>query len=196
MERLLVEEDMDLIGFYSGGYAAPLTGFEWAKSVVVFGLGVEEEELLVGVRQKGWSRARQFVDQILDLAACRVANLLLRNGYLSEVVSSSCGRADLRALALLCGLGSPGKNGLVITPAHGPRVRFAAVATDAVLPGYGGNSTELCSGCDACVRACPAGAIGESFDAQRCLEYSLRSERRGKRCTLCTDVCPAGVGEP
>ncbi|WP_457555612.1 4Fe-4S binding protein [Candidatus Pyrohabitans sp.] len=196
VERLVREEGMDIFGCYSGAYVAPLTGFAWARSVVVFGLGIGEKELLLGVRQRGWKRARQFVDLLLDLTAYRVSNLLLRHGYKSEVISSARAGVDIRRLAVICGVGTIGRNGLVITPEFGPRVRLAGVATSALLPGSAGKVQELCLGCNACVEVCPAKAIGESFDMARCREYNLRFERGGsfRKCTLCTDVCPGGRG--
>ncbi len=194
VEAVVRAEGMDFFGCYSGVHAAPLTGFSWARSVVVFGLGIREKELLVGVRQQGWMRAKQFVDQILDLTAYKVCTLLLRRGYESEVISASEQGADIRRLAVLVGAGTLGRNGLVITPEFGPRVRFAAVATSAVLPPLVREVGELCLGCRACAEVCPAGAIGESFDPERCYEHNLTLERTGsfRSCTLCTDVCPAG----
>ncbi|NOZ58853.1 MAG: epoxyqueuosine reductase [Euryarchaeota archaeon] len=195
VERLAREEGMDLFGCYSGAHAVPLTGFTWARSVVVFGLGIGEKELLLGVRQRGWSRARQFVDLLLDLTACRISNLLLRHGHESEVIGSSQAGVDIRRLAVVCGLGTIGRNGLLITPEHGPRVRLAGVATSAPLPGEARVVRELCLECNACAEACPAGAIGEGFNEARCREYNLRLERGAsfRKCSLCTDVCPGGA---
>jgi epoxyqueuosine reductase QueG len=198
VERIAREEGMDLFGCYSGSCAAPLTGFAWARSVVVFGLGIREKELLLGVRQQSWSRARQFVDLLLDLTGYRISNLLLRHGHESEVISSASAGADLRRLAAIAGVGTIGRHGLVITPEFGPRVRLAGVATAALLPGSEQSVPELCLGCNACAEACPAGAIGGSFDEARCREYNLRFERGGsfRKCTLCTDVCPGGATQP
>jgi epoxyqueuosine reductase QueG len=196
VKAIVVEEGMDIFGCYCGAYAAPLTGFPWARSVIVFGLGIKEKELLVGVRQEGWNRAKQFVDQILDLVAYKVSNLLLKMGYESEVISSSQPSADIRRLAAIAGVGTIGRNGLVITPEFGPRARFAGVATSAILSGSEQSVPDLCLECNACIEACPASAIGETFDARRCYEYNLRFERGGsfRKCTLCTDVCPGGRG--
>lgn len=194
LKGVVFDEGMDLFGCYSGAYAAPLTGFPGARSVVVFGLGVRERELLIGVRQPNWKQARQFVDQILDLVAYKVSNLLLKRGYESEVISSSRASADIRRLAMLAGVGTIGRNGLIITPEFGPRARFAGVATSATLPGSEQSVPELCRECNACIDACPAKAISERFNPKLCYEYNLRFERGGsfRKCTLCTDVCPGG----
>ena len=62
----------------------------------------------------------------------------------------------------------------------------------------------LCNGCNACIRNCPAGALGEDgLDARRCLSY-LTIEYRGELpaatgeklgecfygCDRCQSVCP------
>jgi len=84
----------------------------------------------------------------------------------------------------------------VLTPQFGARQRFAVLLTDAgldyarPLEGFG-----PCEHCDACVRACPAGALSTagpgqtySIDRFRCQAYNNGSGG----CGLCLARCPAG----
>ncbi len=60
-----------------------------------------------------------------------------------------------RHMAVGCGLGEFGWNGLLMTPEYGPRVRLVSVITDALLtstPIY--NGEPLCDKCMRCVQAC------------------------------------------
>lgn len=105
-------------------------------------------------------------------------------------------------LAIDAGLGYSGKNGLLITPANGPRIRLAAVFTDIEnLPFAEENPhhwvRDYCWSCDLCVEKCPADAIyretrthpdsGPIFiDHTRCAQPF--SNDNG--CSLCIKYCP------
>ena len=68
--------------------------------------------------------------------------------------------------AVLAGLGTLGRNSLLITPEFGPRVP-PSLPPDGGLPG--GDTLvkkDLCAGCNACIRECPAQAIQEPEPGQ------------------------------
>lgn len=66
----------------------------------------------------------------------------------------------LKDAAVLAGLGCMGRNNLLVTRTHGPRVRLRALTMDADLPSTGPVAFDPCAGCDApCHRACPRGAF-------------------------------------
>jgi epoxyqueuosine reductase len=108
-----------------------------------------------------------------------------------------------KPLAARSGLGFYGKNGIIITPTHGSYVVIGEIVTDLALkPDL---PLEMdCGACDACVKACPTGAIKEPgyVDRRICIQYI--SERRGTvphsirevwqnrlyGCSTCQDVCP------
>jgi epoxyqueuosine reductase len=127
------------------------------------------------------------------------------------------GPLDERYFAWKAGLGSPGKNGLLITPRWGTWVFIAEIITTteffsqqnaAFFEEKGGDSLSLPAcppACTLCRNACPTGAIGKSgdFDARRCISY-LTIEHRGPvpeelrpligdrifGCDECQEVCP------
>lgn len=78
--------------------------------------------------------------------------------------------------AALAGLGRLGEHGLLIVPGAGSFVFLGFLATDAALPETAGEIVP-CSGCGACRRACPGGALGARFDENRCL--SALTQKRG-----------------
>jgi epoxyqueuosine reductase QueG len=105
-----------------------------------------------------------------------------------------------RHMAAAAGLGQIGVNNLLLTPEHGPRVRFVALLTDAELEPGKPINRKLClpERCRyACVRACPAGALSEDgspTDKARCLKYYVKlgiPGQSGVRCGLCVARCPA-----
>ena len=112
-------------------------------------------------------------------------------------------------IAIDAGLGELGRNGLLITPKFGPRVRLAKVFTD--LPMVLDRPIEFgvwdfCMACGKCAINCPSGAIMRGnptgkprnisnrdgifrwpINAEACLSF-WRSN--GNDCSNCIRVCP------
>ncbi len=85
------------------------------------------------------------------------------------------GDINLKLAAVEAGLGTRGKNDLVITPDYGPRVRLFGVITDADLECTPKLDKNFCIDCDACIKACPSGALSESgCDPKRCAPYAMK----------------------
>lgn len=158
----------------------------------------------------------EMVNRLLNQVATRVAAALQVAGARAYAVPAThtLDYERLRGLfphklaARLAGLGWIGKNCLLITPEHGPRVRFATVLTDAELP-TGQPLPDGCGACDICVNTCPSGAIiGRPFDpaeprdlrftAKACEAWSNKRKAAlgitdsGSLCGLCVRVCPHG----
>lgn len=171
-----------------------------------------------------------LIDQILLKTGLWLAERGAR--YITVAASQSSpdspfdGRYSHKKAAALAGLGSIGRNGLFLHREWGPRVRLGTVFTDwpgaetfvnaASAHGAAGQSiAPVCNGCDACVRACPSGAIGRQqssgvpqtdcgrlsvcdrladFDPARCSAWMKKMYQnigRGAVCGICIAVCPA-----
>jgi epoxyqueuosine reductase len=113
-------------------------------------------------------------------------------------------------IAIDAGLGELGRNGLLITPQYGPRVRLCKIFTDLPLapdkPITLGVK-EFCKKCKACAKNCKTGAISSddepSFDTAcrsnnaGALKWYVNTElcyqfwrENGTDCSTCIKVCP------
>ena len=115
-------------------------------------------------------------------------------------------------IAIDAGLGEMGRNGLLITPEYGPRVRLCSVTTD--LPLEKDDPIDFgiqhhCESCEKCARACPARAIKFNdrtaeinnisnrrgllrwpVDFEKCLIFWGGDKSERQSCAKCIGVCP------
>ena len=158
--------------------------------------------------------AYDVVNTALDQAALRIAHVLQRKGYEAFPVPASKRTDDehIRGIfsqklaAHLAGLGWIGKSCLLVTPDHGPRVRWVTVLTDAPLRPTGAPLEQRCGECTACVDICPVHAFTGKpfspdeprearFDATACDRYFRKLEKEhgiSGVCGMCVWVCPHG----
>ena len=111
-----------------------------------------------------------------------------------------------RPWARRAGLGFLGKHTLLIDPSAGSYFLLGVILTTAEFDAPPPDpAREGCGACQACIDACPTGAITEPWklDARRCLSY-LTIEHEGEidkelwpkfegwafGCDICQDVCP------
>jgi epoxyqueuosine reductase len=114
----------------------------------------------------------------------------------------------LKDAAVLAGMGAIGRNNLLITPNHGPRLRMRALMLDIDLDVLAQLPFAPCTGCDApCHRACPQDAFQSGrYHRPSCLHQMAKDEaeadrmvdigvmvvrdRRVRYCRACELACP------
>jgi len=157
-----------------------------------------------------WYYVYRIVNPRLDSISLTLAQALDRAGFQAFVVPSSQTLDRTRLIGVffhklaahLAGRGWIGKSALLITPEHGPRVRWGTVLTDAPLE-KGMPMDEMCRDCPVCVKGCPAHAFtGQAFDqprprseifaAEACYRYLRERETLHRACGICVYICPFG----
>lgn len=160
--------------------------------------------------RKAYSEANMLLDDatqnIINIIKCHGfdainvdASFVLPNGKLEGDISH-------KLVAYLAGLGWIGKSTLLINPYYGPRLRWATVLTNAVLPVDDNIMKSRCDNCNLCVVNCPSNAFKNvefdenqpresRYDAFKCEKYfdKLESLGRPRLCGLCVKVCPWGL---
>ena len=142
----------------------------------------------------------------------------ITNSYLSSFIRNlgfkaiDCNSNDVALsvpMAMQAGLGQLGRNGILVTPQFGPRLRLSKVITDLPLVAdapidFG--VTEFCSMCKRCADMCPsqsimhgertaeshnissaAGGLKWPINSLKCRMYWARVN---KPCTICIGCCP------
>ncbi|MFH1708007.1 MAG: tRNA epoxyqueuosine(34) reductase QueG [Planctomycetota bacterium] len=109
-----------------------------------------------------------------------------------------------REVAAKAGLGFVGKNCCLIKPGFGSYFYLGEIVTDLVIPADGPPPADGCGDCDACIKACPTGALTAPYtlDARKCLSYlslefdeEIPEELAAKMtllagCDKCQEACP------
>jgi epoxyqueuosine reductase len=116
-----------------------------------------------------------------------------------------------KAWAEAAGIGRTGKKTLLITPSHGSRVFLGELLLDIELEPDAPLDWNPCRDCNACLDACPTGALAApgKLDATRCISYltiELKHDFTDEEaamtdgwiygCDRCIDACPhnAAIG--
>lgn len=161
-----------------------------------------------------FTHSYHIINDRLNLISSVVSSYLNALGYDTLPIPSS-ERTDNenaiptvshKMIAHLAGLGWIGKNCLLITPNHGPRLRLISLLTNAPFKVTGTPAEQQCHDCRKCVDICPAKAIkginfnrNDSreirFDFKRCQDYFDEMKKDTSRkpvCGMCLYICPYG----
>lgn len=221
LQQMKKKLDVDMIGVASIETSAPLQKraapfLPTVKSVVVLAKETYKEVVSLVGPSKGAGEAEigevltvhaNYIYGRLNRALHELAQCFRQDGYRSIPLCASPGFiTDQRFLdslfsykhaAELAGMGTIGRNSLLITPDFGPRVRLACLLTEAPLDPTPRNQTDGCTHCNACIRACPARAIrepepGHPYSINR---FACRAYRQaGLVCAVCVKACDEVTG--
>lgn len=111
----------------------------------------------------------------------------------------SMGLVSLKHAAVQAGLGTMGKNTLLINDKFGNMIWLGAVLTTLDLEPDAPVEYEGClDKCRLCLDVCPVQAMdGVSIDQRKCWQHAFGADEEGEwriRCFKCRDVCPNKLG--
>ena len=186
------------------------------NSILVFGLYHSKDELsLDWWGGEGGSPGNRKMEDIAAALIHRLRKNLEVKAYLLPYHAKK-GGVFLKDAAVLAGLGTIGKNNLVISPEFGPRIRWRAIGLDStVAPSEARLLFDPCADCDMpCRRACPQGAFAEgSYRRESCMHQMSKDEADQfvsledqanidsdfnpvKYCRACEMACPFPSSNP
>lgn len=132
----------------------------------------------------------------------KICDYLESGGYRALAFTDN-GPLGERALALEAGLGIRGENGFVINKKYGTYTFISYIITDCPLE-KSQPLTGECLKCGKCIKACPGGALGETFSEEKCASFItqkkgelsekektiLKKANSAWGCDICQNVCP------
>lgn len=203
--QMLAKFGTKIDGEYSYGEEYDLNAVDWpagARSAVVLAVSHPRDE-----PELDWSCAsgqtpgnRLLVQVAQQLSDWLEESLDIRARPMPYHVEN--GGVYVKDAAVLAGLGSIGRNNIVISPDHGPRIRFRALLLDAELTPTGPITFDPCRDCDEpCRTACPQQAFAKAvlssveagIDALPGRDGSFSRSRCGLQ--LDKDMEHSGVGD-
>lgn len=190
----------------------PTILLENAKSIVVFGL-----QFLTGsvipYDTRAYTMVRNYLSRKIDDISIRLSYYLEAHGYTSiptgavgpskydKNTQKSLGMVSLKYSAYLAGLGSIGKNSLLINEKYGNMLWLGAVITEAPFEYDTPINESYCiEGCTLCVEHCPVSAIDSvtnDVNQMKCWEHAFHhygSEEFNISCHTCRSICPMANG--
>jgi epoxyqueuosine reductase len=187
---------------------APQASFPWARSMVVVAHTYLPAAGLPPRSRPGTGRIARFASDdhyvALRSGLDQIRQSLIEAGFQAEVLYDDNRLVD-RAAAVRAGIAWWGKSAMVLAPGSGPWMLLGSVVTDAELAPDQAMQRD-CGTCDACIPACPTGAIIAPgvLDSRRCLaaisqsrgsiplEFREAMEDRVYGCDDCLTACPPG----
>ena len=202
----------DIVGFCEIENS-PIDSLPTLKYAVSIGVKLPDAVLSTIESTPSFAYFQQYrtANALLDQIAFRLSREIEKLGGLAFPVAASQSQGKQRpydgvfphkTAAALSGLGFVGKSGLFLSTEFGSKVRLATVLTDLPLQSELPIIENGCGDCNACFKACPAGAIfGElpktdgtrNFDPALCSRYMkehFQEIGRGSVCGICMKVCP------
>ncbi len=181
------------------------------RSVVCFGVALPTALLecrpdFIYAHYNGLSAQRvddiafRLARRMEEVIACKALPLPCDTPY--EAWDPQCqegrGLLSVKHAAVAAGLGTLGKNTMLINPRYGNRLTLGVILCDIDLPSDS-LLPELCiPDCQKCLQACPAQALdGRSADQSRCRPQAYGKSKRGFTtvcCNQCRAVCPLRNG--
>ncbi len=217
IEKTLFDEGVADIG-YAKIPDGPFGENSYAVSIVIRLAQAVVEEIELEPTHTYFHHYRT-VNAFIDHLILKVGMIIQSYGYKYIPVGASQsinkdgwnyeGRYSHKKAASLAGLGGIGKNSLFLHKKYGAAVRLGTLLTDCPFETSENDYVSPCIECDACVAACPSGAINgtmwhpglerkDVFDPEKCSEYMKNHFKhigRGAVCGICISVCPAGKGD-
>jgi epoxyqueuosine reductase QueG len=118
--------------------------------------------------------------------------------YWDEEKMEGRGLLSMKHAAVLAGIGTFGKNTLLINKDYGNRLIIGCVLTDLPIESDEQAAGVCLENCKLCVQSCPVGAISEDgVEQKKCRMNTFGKTKRGLKtveCNRCRTVCPMRFG--
>lgn len=181
------------------------------RSVIVFGIGLPKGITKVDPRiiyGHFNSNSCFFVDEVSFKAAkiienelnCYAISLPCDSPYdfWDEENKEGRGLISMKHAAILAGVGTLGKNTLLLNKKFGNLLTIGTILTNLDLESDELSESICITACSKCIDNCPAGAIKDGRVNQKlCRNNTYGQNKRGfdiTKCNICRSICPVKYG--
>ncbi|UCD01028.1 MAG: reductive dehalogenase [Promethearchaeota archaeon] len=191
-------------------YDQPIELPDGINKVIVMGVEMDEEAISTAPTQPAAAATAIAYSKMAFIISC-LGEFIRNLGY--RAIQCGNDTALSIPLAIDAGLGALGRNGLLLTPEFGPRVRICKVFTDLPIisdepnQGFIEKVKNFCKNCSKCAEACENDAITREsnptfkpfsisnnpgvkkyyVDVEKCFEFWVENS---SDCGNCIAVCP------
>ncbi len=218
LRKMVLEMGADLCGFAAedrfkdapDGFH-PTDLYKDCRSVIVFGISIPKGLAYVEPRLI-YGHYNYFTCPEVDRVAVNTAKLI-ENQYGGIAVPLPCdgpyeywdaeqmegrGLLSMKHAAVQAGLGTLGKNTLLMNKEYGNRLTIGVVLTNLSIASDELADSICIEGCRLCIDSCPVGALnGESVKQKACRPNVYGKTKRGfdtVDCNQCRMICPRRFG--
>lgn len=183
---------------------SPNAAYSWVKSVLVLAMPYQYKK---AANQTGYylparfSYGKDYHNIVLHELEDIAKRLQKREKFRYEA-KCDISYLEEKTLAHLAGLGSFGKNNLLIHPQFGSFMVLGTLLMDQEFDVYDiPLSFEPCKGCTKCIQACPTQALTGGFQRSKCVSFLSQTKSKSYDlykevkqvfygCDVCQEVCP------
>ncbi|MDF2613169.1 MAG: hypothetical protein K0S71_955 [Clostridia bacterium] len=188
----------------------PTDIYKHCKSVIVFAKCMPKGLAYVSPRLTYVKATDMNVDELDHISYLAAVEIEKLGGVAVPIPSDSPyeynplnmegrGLLSMRHAALLAGIGSMGKNSLIINRKYGNMINIGAVLTNLDLVSDPLAEKICIEGCHLCIDSCPQKALNEQSVTQKlCREYTYSKNDKDFlvcHCNTCRIICPKALGE-
>ena len=218
IRELVIKAGADVCGFASidrfdsveAGFG-PLDIWPDCRTVICLGVALPKGLYCVPSRMI-YARYNELVCDMADNVALRSVKEIEKLGitavplpsdgpydYWDAEKKKGKGLVSIKEMAVECGLGSIGKNTMLINPKFGNRLNIGVIFIDYELESDPYAEDICIPGCTRCIENCPGHAIGENGRVNQllCREQTYHQTERGFSvvdCNRCRTMCPVRFG--
>ncbi|MEM2906341.1 MAG: 4Fe-4S double cluster binding domain-containing protein [Candidatus Bathyarchaeia archaeon] len=188
--------------------AEPAARMPGARSIILLGVYNNDDVSWLaelGSEPRGRIARRYSYFKLVEQAATQLVDFLRQSGHSAILAEDS---VPIKPALVRSGLAWFGKNTLTYVDGYGSWIDWLPILTDAELAeairGPANRAHPRCENCQACLEACPSGALYEPFklDPDRCVssisryEHEVAAQARPWMgawlcgCDICQEVCP------
>lgn len=190
----------------------PTDIYAQCKTVIVFGVALTKGLMQISPRLVYGHFNNEVIRQVDDIAlkaARKIESSAKCNAvplpcdspyeYWDEDQKEGHGLLSMRHAAVSAGLGSIGKNALLLNKHYGSRLSIGAILLDIELPSDALSESICVTNCGKCIDNCPVSAIkGGAVVQLLCRNHTFGKTKRGfdtVDCNLCRTICPMRLGD-